>query len=200
MVILLSPTLIRHHCQSDLPLGPVVGRRTNQRYLESRSEAPPLGAMQIESIMQHSRKERTNIPRSQPRRLGTRKAATSVEFAIVAIPLFLFVLSSIELGRGMMVVQAMEEAARSGCRIATLKGQTATDAEAEIQRLMSIAGISSYTTQVVPSDVESAAQWSPVVVRISASLAGITWVPIPKYLGQKIFTAGCVLPREAEPE
>ncbi len=126
--------------------------------------------------------------------------ATSVEFAMVAVPLFLFVLASIELGRGMMVVQAMEEAARSGCRIATLKGQTASDANAEVQRMMSISGIHTYTTQVVPTDVQTAPQWSPVVVRISTSLDGITWIPIPKYLGGKVYTASCVLPREAEPE
>lgn len=126
--------------------------------------------------------------------------ATSVEFSLVAIPLFLFVLASVELGRGMMVVQAMEEAARSGCRIATLKGQTASDAQAEIQRLMSIANIGVYTTQVLPSDVQVAPQWSPVIVRVSANLADITWVPVPRYVGEKVYTASCILPREAEPE
>ncbi len=119
---------------------------------------------------------------------------------MVAVPLFLLVLGSIELGRGMMVVQAMEEAARSGCRIATLKSQTAANAVAEVQRMMSVAGIHTYTTQVLPSDVTTAPQWSPVIVRVSASLDGITWIPIPKYLGGKVYTASCVLPREAEPE
>lgn len=118
----------------------------------------------------------------------------------MAVPLFLFVMASVELGRGMMVIQAMEEAARSGCRIATLKGQTASDAEAEIQRLMSLANISTYTTQVLPSDVQVAPQWSPVIVRVSANLADITWVPVPKYVGEKVYTASCILPREAEPK
>lgn len=145
--------------------------------------------------MQTKLANRKRTKRSRVPRLG----ATCVEFSLVAVPLFLFVMASVELGRGMMVIQAMEEAARSGCRIATLKGQTAADAEAEIQRLMSLANIGVYTTQVLPDDVPAAPQWSPVIVRISATLADITWVPVPKYVGEKVYTASCILPREAEP-
>ncbi len=117
----------------------------------------------------------------------------------MAVPLFLFVLAAIELGRGMMVVQTMEEAARSGCRQATLKGQTASDAESEIEKLMNLAGIKTFTTEILPADLQSAPQWSPVIVRVTANLSDITWVPVPKYLGKKVYTASCVLPREAEP-
>lgn len=131
-----------------------------------------------------------------PQRTGT----TTVEFSLVAIPLFLIVMGSIELGRGMMVVQTMEEAARCGCRSATLKGQTATTAKAQIHDLMSLAGVNSYTAEVIPNSVETAEQWSPVIVRVSASFDSFTWLPVPKFLSGKIYTASCIMPREAEPD
>lgn len=132
----------------------------------------------------------------RPFRLG----ATSVEFALVALPLFVLVLASIEFGRGMMVVQAMEEAARSGCRTATLKGKTVAAAEAEIDQLMKLCGITTYTTVIEPAILRAAPQWSPVKVRVSANLADITWLPVPRFMTTGSYTATCVLPREAEPE
>ena len=51
---------------------------------------------------------------------STRRGATTVELAVVAIPLFMVVFGSIEFGRAMMSVQTLEEAARSGCRVAIL--------------------------------------------------------------------------------
>ncbi|MCC7333665.1 MAG: pilus assembly protein [Pirellulaceae bacterium] len=133
---------------------------------------------------------------ARSQRLGT----ATVEFSLVAIPLFLIVMGSIEFGRGMMVVQAMEEAARCGCRTATLKGQTATTAQAEVQHLMTLSGVGSYTTVVIPSSVETAEQWSPVTVRVTASFDSFTWLPVPKFLAGMSYTASCVMPREAEPE
>ena len=130
------------------------------------------------------------------RRLGT----ATVEFSLVAIPLFLIVMGSIEFGRGMMVVQAMEEAARCGCRTATLKGQTATTAKAEVEHLMKLSGVGAYTTAVIPSSVETAEQWSPVTVRVTASFDSFTWLPVPKFLAGMNYTASCIMPREAEPE
>ena len=46
----------------------------------------------------------------------SRRAATAVEFAVVAPVFFLFVLGFIELGRGYMVQHLMTNAARQGCR------------------------------------------------------------------------------------
>ena len=139
--------------------------------------------------------------RSRPkRRRLLRVGATSIEFALVALPLVGLVLASIEFGRGMMVVQAMEEAARSGCRIATLRGQSVATAENEINQLMNLSGIANYTTVIQPSVLATTPQWSPVTVRVSANFADITWLPVPRFLASGSYTATCVLPREAEAE
>ncbi len=146
----------------------------------------------------HRRLHKTRI--GQTCRFALRAGATSVEFALVAIPLFVLVLASIEFGRGMMVVQAMEEAAHCGCRTATLKGQSLSTVEAEISQLLTLAGVSNYTTEIQPLALTTAPQWSPVTIRVSADLNDITWMPVPKFLAGYSYTATCVLPREAEPE
>ena len=133
---------------------------------------------------------------SHSQRLGT----ATVEFSLVAVPLFLIVMGSIEFGRGMMAVQSMEEAARCGCRTATLKGQSASTAKAEIQHLMALSGVNNYTAEVIPNSVETAEQWSPVTVRVTASFDSFTWLPVPKFLAGMNYTASCIMLREAEAE
>ncbi|QEG43020.1 TadE-like protein [Roseimaritima ulvae] len=123
-----------------------------------------------------------------------------MELAFVAIPLFMVVFAAVELGRAFMSVQALEEAARSGCRIAILKGRTSADAEAEIQRLTQSMGLHSVTTEILPASLETMPQWDPVTVRISADFDGISWLPMPEYVGGYRYTASCVFPREAEQE
>jgi len=54
-----------------------------------------------------------------------RRGVTTVEFAMIAGPLFLFILGNIEFGRALMAVNCLEEAARSGARVAILRGATA---------------------------------------------------------------------------
>lgn len=129
-----------------------------------------------------------------------RRGASAVELAFVAIPLFLVLFASIELGRAAMSVQALEEAARSGCRLAILRSQSSAAAEAEVQRLTQSIGLRNVTTEILPEQLESMPQWDPVTVRVSARFADNSWVPLPKYFARYRYTASCVLPREAEPE
>ncbi len=130
--------------------------------------------------------------------VSKRRGTVSVEFAFVAIPMFILLFAAVELGRGMMTVQALEEAARSGCRIAVLKGAKAGDVKAEVQQLVVGMGITKHTVEIVPSDPGKLPQWEPVTVRVSANFAEMTWIPIPEYFSGMNYTAACVLPREAE--
>lgn len=129
-----------------------------------------------------------------------RRGVTAVELAFVAIPLFMVIFASVELGRAFMSVQALEEAARSGCRIAILKGRTSADAEVEIQRLTNSMGLHNVTIEVLPASLESMPQWDPVTVRVSSSFDDMSWLPLPKYFAGYSYTASCVFPREAEQE
>jgi hypothetical protein len=152
----------------------------------------------MQAIEQHP-----SIVKSYPipkRRQRSRRGTTTIEFAIVAIPLFVLVMASIEFGRGMMAVQSLEEAARCGCRKAVLKGTTTADVETEVTQLMNLAGISSYTTQIEPASLSSVPQWDPVTVRVSANLGDSSWMPMPKFLAGLSYTASCILAREGAPE
>ena len=128
---------------------------------------------------------------------GRRRGSTTVEFAFVAIPLFLFVFASVEFQRAAMARNSMEEAARAGCRVAILQGSTMSDVEAEVAEILGVAGISDYTVTTDPSDVASVERWEPVSVTVSAAYADISWVPVPNYLGAMTFVSSCTLPKEA---
>ncbi|WP_442508778.1 TadE/TadG family type IV pilus assembly protein [Novipirellula sp. SH528] len=130
--------------------------------------------------------------------MSKRRGTVSVEFAFVAIPMFILLFAAVELGRGMMTVQALEEAARSGCRIAVLKGAKPGDVKAEVKQLVEGMGITKHNVEVVPSDLDKLPQWEPVTVRVSANFAEMTWLPIPRHFSGMNYTAACVLPREAE--
>lgn len=57
-----------------------------------------------------------------------RRGATAVEFAAICMPLFMFIVVSIELGRAMMVLEYMSNAARIACRYAVVNSPPTSSA------------------------------------------------------------------------
>lgn len=113
--------------------------------------------------------------------------------------LFLVIFGSIEFGRGLMATQSLDEAARSGCRVAVLRGATTADVEAEVQRILNPSHVSNFTVQVLPTDRATAPRWTHVSVTVTASFNDISWVPLPRFLGGRTYTASCTLPKEYSP-
>lgn len=134
------------------------------------------------------------------RTVGDRRGATAVEFAFVAIPLFLFVFTILEFARAFMFADSLEEAARIGCRMAVVKGTTPDEVAGEVERLLDLSGISSYRVEVSRTTFNALEQWEPVTVRVSASFDEATWLPWSKFFQGKSFTASCTLPRESDKE
>jgi Flp pilus assembly protein TadG len=128
-----------------------------------------------------------------------RRGATVVEFALVAPLFFATIFGSIEFGRSLMTTQSLEEAARSGCRVAVLQGATTSEIEAEVDRILGPVGISNYTIDVQPASIANAARWSPVSVTVSASFADMSWLPVPNIFSGKTYTSTCTLPKEYSP-
>ena len=120
----------------------------------------------------------------------------AVEFAVIAPLLFLVILASVEFCRAMMVVQSLEEAARSGCRVAILNGTTAADIESEVDRILAPAGIEIYDVATQPVDITTAERFAPVSVSVSAAFENMSWVPLPNYLNGKTYQSTCTLPKE----
>ncbi|MEQ1827471.1 MAG: TadE/TadG family type IV pilus assembly protein [Pirellula sp.] len=125
-----------------------------------------------------------------------RPGVAFVEFAIVAPLFFGTVLASIELCRALMATHSLEEAARSGCRVAVLKGATTSEIDAEVRRILAPVGISNYTVQIQPENIAAEERWKPVSVTINTSFANISWLPLPKYFAAKMCTSSCTLPKE----
>jgi Flp pilus assembly protein TadG len=138
--------------------------------------------------------KRSNLNRRN--RLG----AAVVEFAVVAPIFFMTLFASIELCRALMATHSLEEAARSACRVAVLKGATTSEIDAEVRRILSPVGITRYTMQIQPENIETEARWTPVSLTINTSFANISWLPLPGLLAAKTYTSTCTLPKEFSSE
>jgi len=127
-----------------------------------------------------------------------RRGVTTVEFAMIAGPLFLFILGNIEFGRALMAVNCLEEAARSGARVAILRGATVSEIEAEVDRILRPAGITKRTVQIDPTNYSTLDRWQPISITVSATFNDMSWLPLPRFVGGKTYASSCSLPKEYE--
>ena len=115
-----------------------------------------------------------------------RRAATAVEFAIVAQVFFLFVLGFIELGRGYMIQHLMSNAARQGCRVAVIEGRSNTDVNNTVYAVLNGQGISGDAVTVQVNDATAnagtAQAYDEVTVIVSIPASSVSWVPCAQYL------------------
>jgi hypothetical protein len=125
-----------------------------------------------------------------------RRGSTLVEFAIVAPLLLSIVFLFIEFGRYMMTVQAIEEAARVGCREAILEGTTVEIVEARVEGILTPFGIGEYDLSVEPNLQVALSAGSPITVEISLLYDDVAWLPSPKFLQGKMVSVAATLPKE----
>ena len=137
------------------------------------------------------------------RRKESRRGATTVEMAMV-LPVFVMsVLGVIEIGRAMMLVQVLEDAARTGVRMAVLSNTSNTQVTTSVQSLVQ------NTTKVPTSDVtvtigvngsnsaalSTAVPGDTISVSVEVPFAAASWVP-PNFLQGKNLTALCTMQHE----
>ena len=79
------------------------------------------------------------------------------------------------------------------------EASTTAEIDAEVQRILAPAGISTYSLQVTPANRGTAARWSPISVTITASFRDMSWLPLPIYFSGMSYTASCTLPKEYSP-
>jgi len=84
-------------------------------------------------------------------RKGVKRAAAVVEMAVVLPILITILFGIIEFGWTFMSYQSIVNAAREGCRVAVLEGSTDTDIENRISQYMSLAGLNTYTGNLIHS-------------------------------------------------
>ena len=119
-------------------------------------------------------------------RLISRRAASAVEFAVIASVFFTFVLGFVELGRGFMIQHLMSNAARQGCRVAILEGKSSSDVNSAVYSVLSGQGVSGDTVTVQVDDAaanaSSAQPGDEITVSVSIPASSVSWVPGAQFL------------------
>jgi Flp pilus assembly protein TadG len=136
---------------------------------------------------------------SARRRSLIRRGASAVEFAVVAPVFFAIIFGMIEVGRGLMVMHQLNNAARAGCRAGAIEGKATSDITAAVVACLTAQGVNSESVTVQVNDVSedaSLAQASDeITVKVSIPVGKVTWVPGGSYL-QGSLSGQCTLRRE----
>jgi Flp pilus assembly protein TadG len=136
-----------------------------------------------------------------------RQGAAAVEFALVAPLFFLVVLGMVEIGRAIMVMQIVTNAAREGARFAVIDGPidqttgksttTATAVQTWTKNYMSNAALpSSAATVTVSPEPSTAADGAQITVTVTIPYSAVSWLPTAQFLSGKSLSAKVVMRRE----
>lgn len=111
----------------------------------------------------------------------TRTAAATVEFAAVVSLFFAFVFALVEFGRGMMVINQLNHAARAGCREGILPGRSNADISTAVTQALGNQGISGYSVAVkvngAAANASTAQTRDEISVAVSVPASNVTWMP-----------------------
>lgn len=129
-----------------------------------------------------------------------RRGVAAVELAVVSPIFFMLIFAMIEFGSAMLAQQAITNAAREGARIAALPDGTLDRAEIYAKNVLQTAGIDPYAATINITDEEgnaldpALAQFGDVImVQVSLPFSQVSWVPVPKYLGDTILSSATVM-------
>ena len=132
--------------------------------------------------------------RSRRGRLG----AATVELALVAPFVFFIIFGSVEFGRMMMVKQALTNAAREGCRHASLATVRDHESSETLVRDLLKSSISSGADEGVvqvtftPAFHSSPEQGTEILVCVEVNCADISWIPETLFAGAKVRGVACM--------
>jgi Flp pilus assembly protein TadG len=119
-------------------------------------------------------------------RSARRRGASIVELAFVAPVVFLIVLGIFEIGRGLLVIHLLNNAAEAGCRAGIIEGQSTANIQSVVTSVLTQSGISGDTATVLvndgSTDASSAQAGDEITVKVSVPISSITWVPKARFL------------------
>lgn len=130
------------------------------------------------------------------RRAGRRCRGTSaVEMALIAPLLIALIMGQLESSRLGMVAQLLTTAAREGCRVAVIEGNTQSKVQTRVEAVLAGSGISVGT--VTPtSGWATANTGEPITITFSVPYSQVSWLPTPYYLKTATVTASATMNRE----
>lgn len=128
-----------------------------------------------------------------------RRAASAVEFALIAPVFFLLILGMVEYGRMVMIQQIITNASREGARRAVLDGATTTEIQGLVGDYLQLAQVSpaGAVITVSPNPPNSAEFGDPITVTVAIPFNQVSWLPTPMYLGGRTMRATTVMRRES---
>ena len=119
-----------------------------------------------------------------PRRPRARRAVAAVEFAVVLPLIALLVTGTFEVGRAIMVRQALNDAARKGCRTGILPGQANAAITGDVNDVLTENSIAPSDATVAIQvngqtvDARTAQQKDQLSVKVSLPYAKAAWTPL----------------------
>jgi Flp pilus assembly protein TadG len=126
-----------------------------------------------------------------------RRGAALVEFAVVLPLVLLLVLGAIELGHAIYVQHTLQEAARAGCRLYSVKDQrTETDVRRMVDSVMTNAKLTGYTTKLEPTAATVVLQLDPLTVAVSVPYAEVAIFRKSWFLSNRVLTGSCTMPAD----
>jgi Flp pilus assembly protein TadG len=124
-------------------------------------------------------------PLSQ-RKAAPRRGATSVEFAVVSLIFFTFILATVELGRGLMVSSQLANTARRACRTAVPAGRSNNDIQTTANTALQQSGLPATNVVVlvngVQADASTAQSGDRITVNVTLPVSQVSWIPGSRYL------------------
>jgi Flp pilus assembly protein TadG len=122
-----------------------------------------------------------------------------VELAVVAPIFVFFIFGQIETARLGMVAQVLVTAAREGCRVAVINGNTNDDVTNQINTILAGASISGVTISQTPADcttVHMGDNPNTISITLSVPYSSVSWLPSPFFLKTATITATAELSSE----
>ena len=114
----------------------------------------------------------------RPLQRRSRTGATTVEFVFVALPLFLLVYGAVTYGSIIMSQNVVSAAAADGCRIASVRGKSASEVFSAVDSRLALGGVKSDAVRVKlnPSDPAGATRGQVITVHVSIPATDATWL------------------------
>jgi Flp pilus assembly protein TadG len=140
--------------------------------------------------------------RNQRRRRFADRGGAALEFALVAPLLFMTVITIIEFGRAMMVVNVVATAAREGARAGAVPNATSSDIRAAVTSELTANSVPSQYAVItilvnnVAQDASTATTGKPISVQVTVPYANVSWIPAPFFLGSAQMKGRAVMRRE----
>jgi Flp pilus assembly protein TadG len=131
-----------------------------------------------------------------------RRGAAAVEFAVLAPFLFLLAMGALEVGRAIIVRQALTDAARKACRTGILPGKADADIAADANNILTDNNIPTSAATIVIQvngtsvDAGAAQLGDQISVKVSVPYSKVAWTPLFFFNGASIDSETLVMMRQ----